>query len=74
MLRKLFAFVEEPWDPGVLQFYAAGETPYAFSRRPITPRSVGRWKAALDREAKDAIKDTAGDLLIHLGYANNLDW
>ncbi len=72
--RALLEFVGEPWEPGVLRFHEEAEATYAFTQRPITPRSVGRWKDALDRDAKDAVKDVAGDLLVHLGYAEDLDW
>lgn len=73
-VRKLLAFVGEPWDPAVLHFHQQETATYTFTQRPITARSVGRWQDVLDRSVKDVVKDVAGDLLLHLGYADDLDW
>ncbi len=78
-LRGLFAFLGEPWDPAVLDFHEqkrslAGESSAEQVSKPLYAASVGRWKDNLDEAGKRAVKDVAGDLLIELGYATDLDW
>ncbi len=78
-LRALFAFLGEPWDDGVLSFHEKERHLAAPSNatevsQPIFTRSLGRWKTELPPAQKDAVKEVAGELLIELGYARNMDW
>jgi hypothetical protein len=78
-LQKVFAFVEEPWDPAVLRFHEqrrnlAGESSAAQVSTELYQSAVGRWQRDLKPEDKQAVKDAAGDLLLVLGYAQNRDW
>ncbi len=47
-----------------------------FDRRSPTFRKgrIGDWQQHFTREHKEAIKEVAGDVLIALGYENDLDW
>ena len=74
VLRSLFAFIGEPWEPAVLTFHEQGESVYPSVQRKITPRSVGRWQDGLDGAQKKAVKQVAGDLLIELEYTEDWDW
>lgn len=78
-LRGLFSFLDEPWDPAVLDFHSrqrnlAGESSAEQVSRPLYGGSIGRWKENLDPAARQAVKEAAGDLLIELGYAADNDW
>jgi len=46
----------------------------AGAARPITPKSIGRWKTDLKETERNAFIDVAGELLIALGYANDHTW
>lgn len=79
MLRSLFAFLEEPWDPEVLRFHErqrdlAGESSASQVSKAINARSIARWKTDLGAKDKIAVKEIAGPLLVELGYAANDDW
>jgi hypothetical protein len=78
-LRPLFAYLEEPWEPGVLAYYerqrALGDESSAESvTRPMHRMSVGRWQTQLTLADRAAVKDEIGALLIELRYCDNLDW
>lgn len=79
ILRELFTFLDEPWDPAVLQFHQqrrnlAGESSAEQVSKELYTSAVGRWQRDLKPEDKSAIKDVAGDLLVELGYSNDSDW
>lgn len=78
-LRGLFAYLDEPWEPGVLAYYerqrALGDESSAEAvTRPMHRTSVGRWKAQLTGADCAAVKDEIGALLLELGYCEDLDW
>jgi hypothetical protein len=78
-LHPLFTFLDEPWDPAVLQFHQqqrnlAGESSAEQVSRELYTSAVARWQRDLKPEHKSAIKDVAGDLLVELGYARDNDW
>jgi len=79
-LRQLFQFIDEPWDPAVLQFNErAHDLPPSESgsrgvREPLHPASIGRWRRDLNGRDKSVVKEIAGTALIDLGYATDLDW
>jgi hypothetical protein len=78
-LRKLFTFLDEPWDPAVLRYHEqgrnlAGESSASQVSRELYTSAVGRWQRDLNPKDKAAIKEVAGDLLIELGYARDNDW
>ena len=78
-LRDLFAFIDEPWDPVVLNYHEqqrdlADESSADSVTKPLYNSALGRWQRDLKPRDKDAVKATAGDLLIELGYAPDNDW
>lgn len=74
VIRQLLSSIDEPWDPAVLSFHEKEESLNNSVHRPISARSVGRWKEELTDSQRAAIKEVAGDLLIELGYAEDYDW
>lgn len=74
VMRRIIAHVGEPWDDGILKFYEKDDPIHPSVQRPISDVAVGKWKTALDAEAKRIVKHIAGDLLIELGYTESLDW
>ncbi|MDF1809959.1 MAG: sulfotransferase [Phycisphaerales bacterium] len=46
----------------------------AGAARPITPKSIGRWKTDLKQSERGAFIDIAGELLIALGYVSDHSW
>jgi protein-tyrosine sulfotransferase len=78
-LRELFAFIDEPWDAGVLRYYEkdrdlAMESSAGQVRKKLFRSSVGRWRKDLDGQQKEAVKNIAGEQLIRLGYAQDMNW
>ena len=74
-IRPLFEHIGESWEPDVLRFHEQNNPDvYEQVYRPISDASVGKWKRGLSRNEKDTVKQVAGDLLIDLGYATNLNW
>jgi hypothetical protein len=78
-LRPLFEFLREPWSPGVLEFHAArrdlaGESSADQVSRGLYTHSVGRWQRDLSDRDRETVKRIAGDLLVELGYEEDLDW
>jgi hypothetical protein len=80
VLRELFAFLAEPWDPMVLRYYEqtdrdlASESSGSQVTQAVFASSVGRWREQMTPEAKAAFKKAAGSLLVELGYADSNDW
>ncbi len=78
-LKKLFNFIDEPWDSSVLRYYKqernlAGESSAKQVSQKLFTSAIGRWKKDLTKEQKEEIKPIAGELLIKLGYAKDLNW
>lgn len=78
-LRALFAYLDEPWEPGVLAYYEkaralGGESSAGQVTRPLSRASVGRWQTDLSAEDRAAVKEEVGGLLIELGYARDRAW
>lgn len=74
VIRKLCAFVGEEFHDSLLRFYEHEDPFYESTQRPISDASVGRWKEDLDEDQRNTVKDLAGELLVELGYADDLDW
>ena len=79
VLKKLFTFIDEPWDPRVLAFHQqhhdlAGESSASQVVKPLTNTSVGRWKMDLTPEQQKQVKTIAGDTLQALGYTEKDPW
>jgi hypothetical protein len=79
VLRQVFAFVDEPWDPAVLKFHEqrrnlAGESSAAQVSKELYQSSAGRWERDMQPEVKQAVKEAAGELLVQLGYAVDRAW
>jgi len=78
-LKRLFEFIDEPWDPAVLKFHEkkrnlAGESSASQVSKPLYKKAVARWESDLDEKDKPAIKEVAGGLLIDLGYTEDNNW
>lgn len=78
-LRALLDFVEEDWDPAVLEHHQfardlAGESSADQVARPLYQNARGRWQRDLSPEDREAVKRIAGPLLRELGYCRDLDW
>ena len=72
-LKSLFEFIEEPWEPRVLEFHRqernlAAESSADQVVEPIHDRSIGRWRGELTPDDLARVLDVAGDLLAELGY------
>ncbi len=79
VLKELFTFLQEPWDPIVLNFHKqkrnlANESSALQVSKPFYQSALGRWKKDLSTADKNKIKAVAGDLLIELGYARDRNW
>ena len=79
VLQRLFAFIDEPWDPAVLNYHEqkrnlAGESSAEQVSKALYPSAAGRWQRDLKPPEKQVVKEVAGDLLIELGYAGDRDW
>jgi len=79
VLRPLFKFINEPWDPVVLDYHEitrelGQESSAAQVSRPLEKKPVGRWKTDLNDQDKVVVKRIAGKLLIELGYAVDDAW
>ena len=78
-LRPLFRFIDEPWDPRVLEFHKqrrnlAAESSAEQVCKGVYRSSMGRWERDLNAEQKQAVKHRAGRMLTELGYAEDLSW
>nr|MBN2277216.1 sulfotransferase [candidate division Zixibacteria bacterium] len=78
-LKRLFEFIDEPWDPVVLKFHEqkrnlAGESSADQVSKPLYKKAVARWQTDLKEEDKPVIKKIAGPLLIELGYTPDDNW
>jgi hypothetical protein len=66
-LRRVLAFLGEPWCPAVLDA-APEDARVAKPLRPVFASSIGRWKSELSREEVACIQSIAGDTMALLGY------
>ena len=81
-LRSVFQFLEEPWDPTVLDFHRVATRSRAVTKFPQNPEATepiyasasGRWRRDMSASEAELFKDTAGHLLIELGYALYDSW
>ena len=82
VLRRLMAFLGEPWDDAMLA-HAGGGAPSRdvtrFAQNPeaigaVNASSIGRWQRDLDAKDRRIFKRIAGALLIELGYAEDDAW
>lgn len=78
-LQKLFEFIQESWDPAVLNYHQqahdlAGESSAHQVSQPLYKTAMRRWHRDLKPSDKELVKQVAGHLLIELGYAQDLNW
>lgn len=78
-LRHLFEFIGEPWDPAVMNYHqhehsVAGESSAEQVSKPLYKTAARRWVRDLKAGDKDIVKSIAGELLIELEYAEDLNW
>lgn len=70
-LRSVMRFLNEPWDPGLLDSEAdnaEARQDQQVRRGPITGQSVGRWRTELSGIEVKKIERVAGGLMDELGY------
>ena len=77
-MRRVMAFLEEPFDPEWLAARLAA-TDEADPKRPnaagaITSSSIGRWVRDLTLPEKDQIRRLATDRLLEFDYVTERDW
>ena len=78
-LRKLFEFLGEPWEPGVLEYHQRErslgiESSAEAVTRPMYRSAAGRWQRDLTPAQRDAVREEAGEVLVELGYCSDRDW
>ena len=79
-LRRILDFIDEPWDAAVLSHHTKNraheplEASTQQAIKPLTDRSIGRWKTEMTRLDKAAFKEKTGDVLKLLGYAADDAW
>ena len=81
--RELFEFLDLPHDDRLIhdllerssfRFYAGRERGQEDRRRFYRKGVAGDWKNHFGDEEKRVFKEVAGDMLVKLGYENDLDW
>ena len=81
-LERLFEFLGEPFDERVLDFHAVGGRSRDFTNfpqnpeatRPLSTKSVSRWRSEFSADEMATFKEIAGALLIDLRYADDNNW
>jgi hypothetical protein len=78
-LRKVFNFLNEPWEQQVIKYYEDSHDEEKMiqnpgASKPIYKTAQNRWKKEFTSEDKKLFKKLAGDLLIELKYEENKDW
>ena len=81
-LRRLFEFLEEDWDPAVLDFHRVKsesrdvvkfpQNPEV--KRPMYTSAMGRWRRDLTIDEQGLFKAMASDLLVKVGYEKDDQW
>lgn len=82
VLRRLMAFLGEPWADAMLAHADGGSSSRDVTRFAQNPEaigavnalSIGRWQRDLDAQDRRIFKRIAGPLLIELGYAMDDRW
>ena len=74
-LKKVFQFIDEPWDTRVLDFHKishdlAGESSETQVKQRIYSTSIGRWRNDLSASDQIIVKQITEPLLSKLGYCN----
>jgi len=79
-IKKVCQFIGEAYEPGMLDPESDKEQRSgqnmnnARAGRPISAKSVGRWRRDLRADERRVFEDIAGQLLITLGYASDANW
>jgi len=74
-MKRVLHHINEPWDASILDFHVDNDDPVCPQvLRPISTQSVGKWRSGLTEKQKSTVKRVAGNLLVKLGYASNLNW
>lgn len=78
-MRRVLAFVDEPWDDRVLAHHKQShvdddtESSHLQVQQPVYAHAVGRWRRDMSEQDKREFKMQAAALLEELGYAAG-DW
>jgi hypothetical protein len=70
-MRNVLSFLQEEWNPAVVDLGPTAGTSDALARQlasPIYQSSMGRWNMELSVDEVEAIEAVAGDLMAELGY------
>lgn len=81
-LRRLCAFLGEAYDPSMLSFHERSEPGFdkreeswkGMTHRPLSDRSIGRYKRDLSMRQIAQIERLAGPLLGRFGYPGHAGW
>lgn len=74
-LRTLFEWLEEPWEPAILQQSRLTRvSSHPELSQPINKTRTGRWIRDMSRDARELFRGEANDLLVALGYAPDAGW
>jgi len=77
-LRRVLAFLGEPYDPALLAAEEGREAAAGPGRPdaagPIVTGSIGRWRSDLSPAEQEVVRRVAGQRLMELGYADDGAW
>jgi hypothetical protein len=79
-MADILTFLGEEWSESVLQHAKAPrrfeplESSTMQVEKPLYSSSINRWATEFTQEEKTLFKEIAGELLIHLGYEESMDW
>jgi hypothetical protein len=72
VMRRVLRFLDEPWDPRILQAEADNQEVRGGKTRRVRGQifatSIGRWRRDLNTDEVSAIEAIAGPLMADLGY------
>jgi hypothetical protein len=78
-VRSILAWLDEPWEPDILDFHerheeVGSDVANPGVRKPVYSVARGRWRTDLPEEALAAFTSDAHALLVDLGYADSDAW
>ena len=79
-MKDILEFLNEPWDKKVLNHekvdrgYEPKESSTEQVNKEIYTKSLSRWEREFTKQDKENFKDIAGQLLVDLGYEDDLNW
>jgi len=74
VMRRVTAHVGETGDDCVAQFHELDDPIYPSVQRPVSDKSMGKWKHVLTNETRQIANEVTGELPVELGYVNSQNW